>query len=106
MPGPTLAPRPPAVLPDSETRTRLSPLWRVIIHNDDVTPMDFVVSTLREFWAIGLVQAVRIMLEAHLSGAALVAVETKEQAEFHVDRAHSSARARRYPLTFSLEPGE
>ena len=93
-------------VPREDTETRLAPLWRVLIHNDDVTPMDFVVHVLREVWKIGFMASCRIMLEAHFKGVALVTVETREQAEFHIEQAHSLARARPYPLSFSMEPEE
>ena len=90
--------------PDVEIR--LAPLWRVLIHNDDRTPMDFVVDVLREIFARDEPEAVRIMLEAHHHGVALVVVEPRERAEFHLDQAHSLARGRKFPLTFTTEPEE
>jgi ATP-dependent Clp protease adaptor protein ClpS len=101
-----------AVQPDTETRatpeskTRLAPLYRVLLHNDDVTPMDFVVRVLQEVFKLGFFQAGRIMLEAHRTGLAHVVTEPLEAAEFHVDQARSLARPRGYPLSLSIEPEE
>lgn len=75
-----------------------------MIHNDDVTPMDFVVYVLRDIFRKEVQEAVTIMLEAHETDVALVAVLPAEEAEFRVDRAHAVARARKFPLTFTLEP--
>ncbi|MBI5366684.1 MAG: ATP-dependent Clp protease adaptor ClpS [Planctomycetes bacterium] len=90
--------------PRTDERTDLAPLYRVLIHNDDVTPMDLVVQVLTQFFRKAQAEAVEIMLTAHLSGVALVAVLPLEEAEFRVDQAHSYARARNYPLTFTYEP--
>lgn len=90
--------------PATDARTRLAPRYRVLIHNDDVTPMDFVVHVLTGVFAKPQPEAITIMLEAHHAGVALVAVLGYEQAEHRVGQAHSLARARTLPLTFTLEP--
>jgi ATP-dependent Clp protease adaptor protein ClpS len=90
--------------PVVDSETKLSPLYRVLIHNDDVTPMDFVVRILEEIFRLDASRSVDIMMEAHTKGVALVVVEPLEQAEFHVDQARSLSRARHFPLTFSIEP--
>ena len=90
--------------PQPDTKDKLSPLYRVLIHNDDVTPMNFVVDVLREIFALEEPRAMEVMLEAHRRGIALVVVEPLERAEFHVDQARSLARGRKFPLTFTVEP--
>lgn len=101
MPGPS-----PGVetLPETTEETTFAPLYRVLIHNDDVTPMDFVVRVLEEFFHKERDEAFRIMLTAHFKGVAHVATLPLEEAEFRVDQAHSKARAAKYPLTFTYEP--
>ncbi|HZE97388.1 MAG TPA: ATP-dependent Clp protease adaptor ClpS [Planctomycetota bacterium] len=95
----------PVLEPRVETtpETRLAPLYRVLIHNDDVTPMDFVVRVLREVFHLSLAGSMQIMITAHLKGVAHVVTEPLERAEFHVDQARSLSRARKFPLTFSVE---
>ena len=88
----------------SREETRLSPMWRVLVHNDDATPMDFVVHVLQELFKLPFLRAARIMLEAHRGGVAHVVTEPLERAEFHVEQARSLARGRGWPLTFSIEP--
>ncbi len=100
-PGPLVAPR---VVSRTDATPRLAPRYRVLIHNDDVTPMDFVVDVLRGVFAKEEPEAVAIMLEAHHAGVALVAVLALEQAEWRIGQAHSLARTRKFPLTFSAEP--
>jgi ATP-dependent Clp protease adaptor protein ClpS len=92
------------VEPETDVRTRLSPLYRVLIHNDDVSPMDFVVKVLQEIFKLELPRAVKIMFEAHTSGVAHVVTEPLERAEFHVEQCRSLSRGRGFPLTFSIEP--
>jgi len=90
--------------PASDEQTRLAPRYRVLIHNDDVTTMEFVVKVLRSVFGLDFLRASEVMLEAHNTGVATVAVLPLEQAEFKVCRAHSMARTAKYPLTFTYEP--
>ena len=90
--------------PIADSKPKLAPLYRVLIHNDDVTPMDFVVRVLMEVFRLEGPRAVEVMMEAHTRGVAHVVTEPLEQAEFHVDQTRSLSRARHYPLTFSIEP--
>lgn len=82
----------------------LEKLYRVIIRNDDVTPMDFVVVVLRVFFELDMDRAVAIMMEAHTAGHAYVATLPYEEAKESIYNAHSAAREAGYPLTFYLEP--
>jgi len=90
------------ITPDEETE--LEPLYRVIIHNDDVTPMDFVVNVLASIFFILQPDAVEIMLTAHYSGMAYVQTLPKTEAEKRVNKAHFAAGLEGYPLHFSIEP--
>jgi ATP-dependent Clp protease adaptor protein ClpS len=96
----------PKTVPDpvAPSVPKLAPRYRVLIHNDDVTPMDFVVDVLQGVFRLEFGRARDIMMEAHTGGVAHVVTEPLEQAEFHVDQTRSLARARHYPLTFSIEP--
>jgi ATP-dependent Clp protease adaptor protein ClpS len=95
----------PVLEPRVETtpETRLAPLYRVLIHNDDVTPMDFVVFVLGDIFRLSWARSTEVMFEAHHRGVAHVVTEPLERAEFHVDQARSLSRARKFPLTFSIE---
>ena len=90
--------------PVAGSETKLAPLYRVLIHNDDVTPMDFVVRVLEEIFRLDAARSVEVMMEAHTKGIALVVTEPLESAEFHVDQCRSLSRARHFPLTFTIEP--
>lgn len=80
--------------------------YRVIVQNDDVTPMDFVVIVLRVFFGLDLARAEQVMLTAHYEGRALVTVLPLQEAQERVYQAHHAAREAGYPLTFYLEPDE
>ena len=68
--------------PDVEIRdsTRLSPRWKVILHNDDVTTFDFVIDLLITLFRKPHLEAVRLTYEVHESGSALVVVTSFERA--------------------------
>ena len=95
----------PGVRPSDETssESRLARRYRVIIHNDEQTPMDFVVRVLTGVYRLGVEHAIEVMLEAHGSDCAFVRAYGLEEAEFRVQRSHSLARSRSYPLTFTIE---
>jgi ATP-dependent Clp protease adaptor protein ClpS len=78
--------------------------YRVIIENDDVTPMDFVVLVLLTIFELDPDRAQRVMIEAHYEGHAYVRSLPYEDAKDRVYTAHSVARASGYPLSFYLEP--
>jgi ATP-dependent Clp protease adaptor protein ClpS len=80
--------------------------YRVIVHNDDVTPMDFVVLVLRNVFELSIDRAFEVMYTAHYEGQAHVKTLPFEEAQQRVYAAHSAARAAGYPLTFHLEPDD
>ncbi len=87
-----------------ETETELEPLYRVIIHNDDVTPMDFVVRVLKTIFYLSNPKAAEIMLSAHIYGNAYVQTVPKSEAENRINKAHFAAGVEGYSLHFSMEP--
>ena len=80
--------------------------FRVIIHNDDVTPMDFVVAVLINIFELEFQRAVEVMYEAHRKGQSLVTVLPYKEAHRRAYNAKTAARAFNYPLSFTLEPDE
>jgi len=96
------------IIPEIEiiekTETELEPLYRVIIHNDDVTPMDFVVNVLTTIFFLSQPDALEVMLIAHYKGAAYVQTLPKTEAEKRINKAHFAAGLEGYPLHFSIEP--
>ena len=94
----------PNIIPMVVEETEFEPMYRVIIHNDDVTPMDFVISILERIFFINATDALEIMFTAHYSGAAYVQSLPKQEAQNRIGRAHFAAGLEDYPLSFSMEP--
>lgn len=96
------------ILPDiqiiEETETELEPFFKVIIHNDNITPMDFVVHVLKTIFYLSNDKAADIMFTAHIYGTAYVQTLAKSEAEKRISKAHFEANNRGYPLKFSMEP--
>ena len=88
---------------EQQQETRLEPLYRVLIHNDDVTPMDFVVRVLTGIFLLSNPAAMDVMLTAHFSGLAYVQTLPKKEAESRINKAHFAAGLEGYPLHFSME---
>ncbi|WP_374689141.1 ATP-dependent Clp protease adaptor ClpS [Promineifilum sp.] len=87
-----------------EADEALEPRAKVFIHNDDVTPYDFVVIVLQRFFDLTPLEAEHVTYLAHVSGVAYVATLPKTEAETRVGRAHFAASLEGYPLTFTIEP--
>jgi ATP-dependent Clp protease adaptor protein ClpS len=85
-------------------QAELEPLYRVIIHNDDVTPMDFVVYVLERIFFVSGPDAVEIMYTAHYRGAAYVQTLPRTEAQSRIGKAHFAAGLEGFPLHFSMEP--
>ena len=100
-----MAPESPTLVPEAETeeRTAHAPQWKVLLHDDDTTTMDFVVWLLQKIFHKEPEEAVRLMLEVHETGLALVTVTNLERAELYVEQVHSLARPRGFPLQATME---
>ncbi len=79
------------------------PMYKVILINDDFTPMDFVVEVLRRFFGIDETAAVSIMLTVHTKGAAVVGLFSFQIAETKVMQVMSFAREHGHPLQCTME---
>jgi len=86
-----------------QSDTEFEPLYTVTIHNDDVTPMDFVVEVLKQIFFLGNDRAAEIMLAAHIKGSAYVQTLPRMEAEKRVQHARQAAGMEGYPLHFSIE---
>ena len=89
---------------DQQQETAYEPMFRVIIHNDDVTPMDFVVHVLHSIFMLLVPDAIKVMYSAHYRGEAVVQILPKSEAEKRINKAHFAAGLEDYPLHFSMEP--
>ena len=91
------------VLEKTRERTQLPKLFRVLLHNDDYTSMEFVVEVLEQVFEKSPPEAVRIMLNVHQQGLGICGLYTYEIAETKVGAVHDRAREAGYPLRASLE---
>lgn len=89
----------------SKTREKVKrpSLYKVLLHNDDFTTMEFVVEILMSVFSKSPEDATRIMLNVHKRGIGLCGVYTYEIAETKVDRVHYLAREHGFPLRCSME---
>jgi ATP-dependent Clp protease adaptor protein ClpS len=78
-------------------------LYKVLLHNDDYTTMDFVVMILETIFHKNTDEATRIMLNVHHQGQGIAGVYTREIGETKVASVHRTARKNQYPLKCSLE---
>lgn len=79
-------------------------MYRVVLHNDDYTPMDFVVRLLESVFHRSEAEATRIMLHVHNHGSGVAGIYTHEIAETKVAQVHLLARKNDHPLMASMEP--
>lgn len=87
----------------SRPTTKRPSLYKVILLNDDYTPMDFVILILRRFFRKGEPDATRIMLEVHNQGAGIAGVFPYEVAETKVYQVNEFSRTNRHPLKCIME---
>ena len=92
------------IIEETEEETELEPLYRILIHNDHVTPMDFVVQILKTIFYLSNERALDVMMTAHITGIAYVQTVPKSEAEKRINKAHFAAGLEGYPLHFSMEP--
>jgi ATP-dependent Clp protease adaptor protein ClpS len=79
------------------------PMYKVVLLNDDYTPMDFVVEILKFFFGMTDEQATLIMLQIHTQGKGICGVYTRDIAETKVDQVNTFSRVNDHPLLCTLE---
>ena len=91
------------VLEAEKTRTKPPPLYKVLILNDDFTPMEFVVIVLQQFFGMDRERATRVMLQVHMEGSGVCGVFPKDVAATKVEQVVSFARQHQHPLACVME---
>lgn len=79
------------------------PLYKVLLHNDDYTSMEFVVSILESIFQKSQQDAMRIMLNVHEKGIGVAGIYTREVCETKIAVVHELARKNEFPLRCSME---
>ena len=89
--------------PVGDARKAYMPLYKVIMWDDNVTTMEFVIRVLIKLFGKEYSTAEKLMYEIHLKGAATVATMPLEQAEFKVEQVHTAAAMEEFPFTCTIE---
>ena len=92
-----------APVAESQEKVEQPPLFKVLLHNDDYTTMEFVVWVLESVFNMPEEQAVQIMLNVHLRGTGVAGIYTYEVAEMKVEKTIALAQEHEYPLLATLE---
>jgi ATP-dependent Clp protease adaptor protein ClpS len=91
------------VLTESETKLEKPKLFKVLLHNDDFTTMEFVVFVLKQVFMRSDMESVVIMLKVHNEGVGVAGIYPFEVAQMKAEKAMNLARAREYPLLCTVE---
>ncbi|MCW8888794.1 MAG: ATP-dependent Clp protease adapter ClpS [Gammaproteobacteria bacterium] len=91
------------VVERSKPKLKRPPMYKVLLNNDDYTPMEFVVLVLEKFFGKDRTMATKIMLAVHHEGYGICGVYSRDVAETKVAQVNDFARANEHPLLCSLE---
>jgi ATP-dependent Clp protease adaptor protein ClpS len=92
-----------AVVTESKTSLKKPPLYKVLLHNDDFTTMEFVVYVLQTVFQLGEAEAVAVMLQVHTEGVGVGGIYPYEVAEMKAQKVMSMAEANEFPLLCTIE---
>lgn len=88
---------------EAKPRLKQPPLYRVVLLNDDYTPMEFVVEVLQRFFNMDRAQATQVMLHVHTQGKGVCGVYSYDVAETKVSEVNDYARQHDHPLLCTME---
>lgn len=91
------------ILEARKAKVKPPPMFKVVLCNDDFTPMEFVVLVLLKFFAMGREQATQIMLKVHREGKGVCGVFPKDVAATKVEQVTSFSRQHQHPLQCVME---
>lgn len=90
-------------LQDARPQLKKPPLYKVLLLNDDFTPMDFVVEILTQFFNMSEQRATQVMLQVHTQGAGVCGTYSKDVAETKVHIVNQYSREHHHPLMCTME---
>lgn len=90
-------------LQETKPQLKRPPLYKVILLNDDFTPMDFVVEILTDFFNMSVEKATQVMLQVHTQGVGVCGTYTKDVAETKVHIVNEYSREHHHPLMCAME---
>ena len=90
----------------SEPEVARPPMYKVVLHNDDFTPMEFVVEVLQSFFRMDSETAVQVMLTVHTQGKATCGIFTRDIAETKSHQVNQYARECQHPLLCDIEAAD
>lgn len=96
----------PVLSPETKTARTFSPRWRVVGHNDDVTPMDYVVMLLIEIFHKSAEEAFQLMMDVHEKESATFYFGTREACELKLEQVKKENQTYEENLSVSMEPIE
>ena len=88
---------------EAKPKIKKPPMYKVVLLNDDYTPMEFVVHILENFFKMGREKATRIMLHVHTRGKGVCGVYTRDTAETKVAQINDYSRMNNHPLLCAME---
>jgi|TARA_B110000977_G_C10997475_1_gene462482 ATP-dependent Clp protease adaptor protein ClpS len=93
-------------LEEAKPKLKRPSMYRVVLLNDDYTPMEFVVHVLQSFFSLELEQATRVMLKVHTDGKGICGVYTRDVAETKAEQVNLYSRESEHPLLCDIEMAE
>lgn len=93
-------------LQESKPELKKPPLFKVVLINDDYTPMEFVVEVLESFFRMNREQATHVMLTVHTQGKGVCGIFTRDIAETKAAQVNQYARESEHPLLCEIEASE
>lgn len=91
---------------EDKPKLRRPPMYKVVMFNDDYTPMEFVVEILERFFAMGREKATQVMIKVHTQGKAVCGVYTRDIAETKAAQVNQYAKENEHPLLCEIEAVE
>lgn len=88
---------------EAQPKVKTPPMYKVVMLNDDYTPMEFVVHVLERFFTMDRMSATRVMLEVHTRGKGICGVFSHEIAETKAAQVNAYSRENQHPLMCTLE---